>query len=331
MVNLTSKVMAILRLVIISIGLLGNVISFIVFSRPVFRKNSISTYCRALAIFDFFTIADLIISIGLGFFDTFYPFYSDTACKVYFYIIFGFASIPGWILIAFSLDKVLTMKRIWTNTLKKKSFQYGVVVEIVLINLLLYIEIPIYLKLVTFNIYGTKIDVCDTSTLPFGIIIATMFLIGGSILPFFIMLTSTIVSIKMIRDSARNIERTSNTNSSNRNSRDFKFAISSVAFNISFIVFKMPFSLIFFLENFIPSLTTFYELIATTGTISYFHYSTSFFIHLCTNSIFRRELMIIFKVYIMRSNATVQPSNTVALSNIKSNIVSVTNKITEND
>ena len=315
MANLTSKIMVIIRLVMIIIGLIGNVISFIVFSRPVFRKNSISTYCRALAIFDFFTIADLIISIGFEFFDTFYPFYSDATCKVYFYIIVAFASIPSWILIAFSLDKVLTMKRIGTNTLKKKSFQYGIIAAVAIVNLLLYIEIPIYLKLVTIDFYDTKINICDISTLPFGTIIATVFLVGGSILPFLIMFTSSIVSIKMIRDSARNIGRATNANLSNRNSRDLKFAISSIVFNITFIVFKMPFSLIFFLENFIPSLMTSYELLATASTLAYFHYSTGFFIHLFSNSIFRRELMILFRIYKPRTFDSFQISNKVKVDN----------------
>ena len=86
--------------------------------------------------------------------------------------------------------------------------------------------------------------------------------------------------------------------------------------------------MIFILENFIPDLMTNHDLISVAGTITYFHYSTSFLIHLVTNSIFRRELMIFFKVYIMRSDATVQPSNTAAHSNVKSNTVS--NKATEN-
>ena len=216
MVSLTSRVMVITRVVMIFFSLIGNVISFIIFSRPVFRKNSISTYCRALAIFDFFTIADMIASIGLGFFDTFYPFYSDVACKAFMYSIVGFASIPGWILIAFSLDKVLTMKRIGTDTLKKKSFQYGIIAAIALVNLLLYIEIPIYIHVVTVKVYGTTINICDISTLPFGTFVATMFLVEGSLLPFLIMFASSIVSIKMIRDSARKIERNSNSDTSNR-------------------------------------------------------------------------------------------------------------------
>ena len=327
MVSLTSKIMQFIRIVIITIGLFGNVISFIIFSRPVFRKNSISTYCRALAIFDFFTIADLIMSFGLGFFDTFYAQYSDATCKAYMYFIYGLASIPGWILIAFSLDKVLSMKRIWTNTLKKKSFQYGVVVAIALINILLYIEIPIYLKLTYINLFGVTRAICDTSTLSFGTFVSTMFLFEGCLIPFIIMLTSSIISIKMIRNSAKNIERASNTNNSNRNSRDFKFAISSVAFNISFIVFKMPLTVIFVLENFIPSLATNFDLLAIAGTISYFHYSSSFLIHLVTNSIFRRELMNFIKAY---APIRIESFQLTTSFNRRSNTVSVTNKATEN-
>ena len=315
--------MVIIRLVMIIIGLIGNVISFIVFSRPVFRKNSISTYCRALAIFDFFTIADLIASIGLGFFDTFYPFYSEVACKVYIYSIIGFASIPGWILIVFSLDKVLTMKRIGTDTLKKKSFQYGIIAAIALVNLLLYIEIPIYIQVVTIKVYGTTLNICDLSTLPFGTFVATMFLVEGSLLPFLIMFVSSIVSIKMIRDSARKIERNSNADISNRKSKDFKFAISSVAFNVSFIVFKLPITVVFILENFIPTLAADYSLLAVVGTVSFIHYTSSFFVHLLSNSIFRREFMILFKIRKPRTVDSIQLTNTVSATNHKSNFVSV--------
>jgi hypothetical protein len=37
-------------------GVIGNIISFIVFSRKPFLKNPVSIYCRALAIFDMFII-----------------------------------------------------------------------------------------------------------------------------------------------------------------------------------------------------------------------------------------------------------------------------------
>jgi hypothetical protein len=324
MVSLLSKIFLIIRIAIIISGLIGNVISFLIFSRPVFKKNSISKYYRALAIFDCFTIYDLIVSIGLVFYDTFYVTYSDATCKLYFYFGMGFASIPGWILIAFSIDKVLSMKRIGTIILKKKSVQFGIVLSIVLINLLLYIGVPIYLELKQFNVFDMTFDVCDSSTLSFGGFISTLYLVEGSVLPFAIMLTTSIYSIKLIRDSAKNIERSSNGNVADRNSRDFKFAITSVVFNISFIVLKLPLTMVVFLANFIPGLLTAYDLLAVVATISFIHYSSGFFIHLASNSMFRRELMSFIKRTPINLGSI---TNNNAAFNQRSNVVSFMNKI----
>ena len=77
--------MADCRIAVITIGLIGNLITFIVFSRPVFSKNSISTYCRALAIFDCFSIYELVADVGLVSFNYFVPQKSDIGCKLYYY------------------------------------------------------------------------------------------------------------------------------------------------------------------------------------------------------------------------------------------------------
>ena len=333
-ISLTSEIMLILRFAFIVIGLIGNVISFIVFSRPVFKKNSISTYYRALAIFDCFTINELIATAYLLFFGEFLPQNSDTACKTYFYLGMAFTSVSGWILIAFSIDKILNMKKIATNIINKKSSQYAGIFLIVLSNMLLYIGVPIYLKVVTIYFYGIPIPICDLTNLSFGPFISAVFMIQGSVLPFLIMITTSIISIKMIRDSTRNIERnTSNTNfSSTRNNRDFKFAISSVAFNISFIVLKLPLTLLVVLDAFLPAYSSDFDALSITCTVYYIHYSGSFFIHLASNSIFRREFLTIWRLYLSIGTDFWQRCSTALVKssvivNRRSNIVSVTNKI----
>lgn len=318
LVSQLSRVFLIIRIAIIISGLIGNIR----------RNNSISTYYRAIAIFDCFTIFDLIVSIGLVFFDTFYATYSDATCKLYFYVGMAFGSIPGWILIGFSIDKVLSMKRIGTNIFKKKSVHYGYILAVVLTNLLLYIGLPIYLQVTHFNVFGMTFDVCDSSTLSFGGFISTIYLVEGSLLPFSIMLTTSIYSIKIIRDSAKNIERSSNGNVADRNSRDFKFAITSGVFNISFIVLKLPLTMVVFLANFIPGLLTAYDLLSVVATISFIHYSSSFLIHLMSNSIFRRELISFIKGGIPTNLRSFKlTNNTVGAANQRSNFVSNTNKI----
>ena len=269
------------------------ILTFIVFSRPVFAKNSISTYCRALAVFESLTVYQLVADIIFVFYKDFIPQSSDLGCKLVNYFGMLNGSIPGWILIAFSVDKVLSMKN-RAKFIKKRSFQYAVISGIVIFHLLLYIEVPIYLaRIVKPNApaYTTR---CDLSTLPFGNIISMVYYLEGTLLPFIIMLCSSIISIKMIRDSARNV-RINVTQSSlpNRNSRDFKYAISSISFNLMFLLLKTPVIIVFFIKSFISNVS----LIAIYVPLLLFHidYSSGFFIHLVSNSIFRREFLALLR------------------------------------
>ena len=287
-----NTVMAASRIAVIVIGLIGNLLSYIIFSRPAFQKNSISTYCRALAIFECFTIYELVADIGLLSSGYFYSLYSPIACKLYYYIGMVFGSIPGWILIAFSIDKVLSMKK-KANFIKKRKFQYMVIFGIVLFNFLFYIEVPIYLTNTKLQVMNATYYICDTSTLSIGGAITMMFLIDGSLLPFLIMFASSIIMIKMIRDSSRTITNGGQSRVANRTSRDLKFAISSIAFNVVFVVLKMPLVIMIVLSSYY---TLNQNAFTTTFLLYFVNYSISFFVHLASNSIFRREFLVFMRL-----------------------------------
>ena len=285
--------MAECRIAVITIGLLGNILTFIVFSRPVFAKNSISTYCRALAVFESLTVYQLVADIIFVFYKDFIPQSSDLGCKLVNYFGMLNGSIPGWILIAFSIDKVLSMKN-RAKFIKKRSFQYAVISGIVVFHLLIYIEVPIYLvRIVNPNAPAYTIR-CDLSTLWFGDIISMVYLIEGTLLPFIIMLCSSIISTKMIRDSAMNIQNhVTQLNDPSRKNRDFKYAITSISFNLMFLLFKTPVIICFFVKSYIPdvSVVTIYWLVL----IFHINYSSGFFINLVSNSIFRREFLVLLR------------------------------------
>ena len=275
-------VLNIITEVITIIGLTGHILTFIVFSRTTFRKNSISIYCRALAIFESFILMNAIMNIVIMVKGYSQAFSSETICKLYAYVTYGFASIPGWILIAFSIDKVLNMKKI-TNGMKRPYVHYLIVFVIVICSLLLYIEIPIYLKLVSFPFIGNQ---CDISTMSFGDVINYVYIVEANIIPFVIMFGSSLVTVKLLRDSRRQIQMGGAAGDS-RKSRDTKFAITSLTFNILFIVLKMP-MLICVTVGFAyvdPYFLNVSILLFNT------YFSIGFFIHLASNSLFRQELL----------------------------------------
>ena len=274
-----------ITLVVIIIGLLGNILTFMVFSRKKFRKNSISVYCRALAIFDSFIVYIAVVLFYFVFYKTFIARLSDSMCKFYFYVKLAFSSIPGWILIAFSIDKIINLRKV-SNRMKRPIVHYWIIVAIVLFNLLLYIEVPIFIERVPIK----TILLCDTNYLWFSDALNIKFLIEGSLLPFFILCVSSLYTIKLLRDSRRQlaiIGRLMNR----RKKREIKFAITSLVFNILFILLKIPLL--------ICSIIGYHEvnyLVLQFAYLCFFTYfSMGFFIHFASNSLFRSELILMLR------------------------------------
>ena len=277
-----------LQIAVITIGLFGNVLTFIIFSRPAFKKNSIGVYCRALAVIDCFSIFELASDIGLVFFDYLIYLMSEMGCKMNFYVNISFSSISAWILIAFSIDKVLSMKN-KAKFIKKPSFQYSLISGIVLIHLMAYI-VPLYM--VSARISKTEI-LCYL--ISFGDVILLVGLIAGNLIPFIIMILSSIISIRMIRNSTRNIRNHVNeSNIWNRTTRDFKYAITSISFNVLFVSLKLPLIIVTILESFIPDISK--VTICVTYMLYFINFSCGFLVHFASNSIFRRELFVLLRL-----------------------------------
>lgn len=287
--NFTTKKSIITEIMAV-LGIIGNIISFIVFSRPTFQKNSVSIYFRALAIFDMFIIYSAILDFYYIFYEYFIPNYSNSVCVACTYSYYTLGSITGWILISFSIDRVQSLKKV-TNTMKRPIVHYSVIIAIFLVLLLLYIEIPIYLRLSPIEIYGTTFYVCDPSLLPFGKVINIIYIVDGSILPFVIMTISSLVTIKLLRDSRSHVGTFLMADNKRKN-RDNKFAITSLAFNFLFIVLKMPLVIVITIGyNFVN-----YYFLQIAILLFFLDYSIKFFVHFVSNCLFRRELFILLRI-----------------------------------
>lgn len=275
------------------LGIFGNIASFAIFSRETFSKNSINIYCRALAIFDCFTLNQLYSDINLIFLKIYPPHGSVGYCKFSFYCTVAFSSIPGWILVAFSLDKMLTMKKLPRfEFIKKRSFQIGLIIGIAIFHVLLYSEVLFLLNL-GYNYY-TNTTYCNSYAMPYANLVVSVYLIEGSLVPFVIMVVTSVFMVKLIRRSGRKSIGGGNlANVRKRRTRDVKFAITSLTFNFLFIILKLPLVLYYLLLSVnVDSGDYFFQI----ATLLFFVFSSiSFLIHLASNSIFRREIVEIFR------------------------------------
>lgn len=304
---------ALVRMSIILIGVIGNILTIIIFSRKVFQKNSIGMYCRALAIAENAMIVQLIWDICSNFWNIDFRVISSASCKFYYYTQSVFSPISAWILVAFSLDKMINVSSFHNKFkfIRKKKFQLGLITAIVIIHCIAYIEIPILIDIVQVPVgYGSNdtSPACDLQYTTISNAVTLLSAIEAVLIPFLIMLLSSIVTIRSIVMSRKNLENNREGRLSERKSRDKKFAINSIVFNVLFLIFKTPLALV----NYIPveNYFTYLYFVSITALLYYANYSMNFFVHFSINSIFRKECLIILRIRKQFNGTRVEPSHT---------------------
>lgn len=93
-------------------GLVGNALSFVVFSRRTFQNNSIKIYCRALALIDSISIIVQLVNDFAKYagVDIYKP--SLVMCKLSTYVSLTIPPISGWTLAALSVDQAISVRQL---------------------------------------------------------------------------------------------------------------------------------------------------------------------------------------------------------------------------
>jgi hypothetical protein len=268
------------------IGLFGNATSFIVFSRETFRRNSISTYCRALAISDSFILITFIDKAYYVLMNDDLVTKSNIICKMLWFANTGLSPISGWVLTAFSLDKMIcVLNTARFGFIKKKSYQLLLILGIALANCAIYLVGPIKLKVSSLE-NRTYLS-CDLQDLSFYKVLNSVYIVQAIIVPFCCMIISTSVILNCLFKSRRKIEKSLSQEMKERKVRDVKFAINSVILSLLFIILEMPITVCYLIGfEFLNPL-----VVAVSAMLFYSNYSVSFFTYLIFNSVFRNEFL----------------------------------------
>ena len=279
-----------IQVVLIPIGFIGNIFTIMIFLRKTFRNNSISTYCISLAIVECLAIFEFVNDIGYFTSKIKLNDQSDAGCKFFSMNATLIASIPPFIMVAFSVDKLLNMRTNSMQILKKKWFQWSLVAAIVLFHIALYICYPILLR--RSEIFPGYF-ICDATTIGFFQIFMIVVIPETCFIPFLILITTSILTIRSLIKSRNSVERTGHV-TKDRKSRDRKYAISSVVFNTIFIFLKLPSTISFTLFAFFSYYDA--QFFSIADVFFFLNCSLGFFIHLVTNSLFKREFLVLFRL-----------------------------------
>ena len=300
--------------VVLIMGSIGNVFSFIIFSRDKFRKTSFSLYFRVLAFSDSFTLLYIINDIPNVLYGQDLQNKSYFWCKTFRYWLYSIAPVSGWLLVVISLDRMLSIIR--PNKflfLKKKQTQATICCVNLAFNLIFYIPLIVYKDYQAqenLNSSNSTEIIFKCVNLEEEKIVDWLDLFNSTILPFLIMAISTSVTVTKLFKSRSKTTAEAKPNTKLKQ-RDTKFAITSVALNLFFFVFNLPVCVLYLLADFIYIEDVDYVLIFCVTLITYYlNFGVVFYVNLVTNSMFRSELLLFLRLR--------KAKTTLALSNSQS-------------
>jgi hypothetical protein len=288
--------------VIVLIGTLANILAFIIFSRKKFEKTIFSTYFRILLIID--TIG--LVYLAMGKFIRFkYKInirdFNEHLCRLTLLLAYSIPPISAYILVSISIDRWLTIAKPNVFHLRRKpAFQIGVCIFIIAANLLYNGQLFFsYLALD----YLEDPSVGPVCLIPDEKTLQTMDLLNSTIIPFLLMIVSTILTIKSVFDLRKKMSQSTKQINSNKKVRrkDIKFSITSITLNIIFLLLNLPFTIFALVPvSLSPELSDF--LLIFFLFLTYLNHGTVFFVSFLMNFITIDELKFFFCMKHIRSS-----------------------------
>ena len=282
--------------IVILVGVFGNILAFIIFSRKNFKNTIFRVYFRVLVINDIYTLSYLATS---NFLDGIYEIVlingSDLLCKLKYISIYAIPANSSWILVVISLDRSISIIKPKKFSFKNNYlFQICVCVFITLFNLVYYFQLY-FSKIETINsnnsTNNTKCNYYDpNNTLDW------LDFFNSILIPFILMIIFTIVSLKSIfnsRKKVRNISSTKNTDKTYV--KDTKFATTSIVLNLLFLTLNMPSYVYNIIRMYSDISNENKHLIEAIVFLFYYvNFGSVFFINALFNSLFKQELKVFF-------------------------------------
>jgi hypothetical protein len=229
----------------VSIGSIANIFSIIIFSSKEFNKDSMSKYLTCASIMNIIAILHLPLVM-------FPSIWSPTAinCVMMMGLKILITQMHAWIVAMCSLDRAIStmapFKFIFKNKLKFQLILLGIMTVILVI---LISPGVILSKSVSASDNKTECEMTVVKEIE-GVAFYSIaqYVLFAAVLPFFIMITSSILIVLTLWKSKNKVSCNNVANNKRNYVRDIQLAKSLVTMDFFFILFKLPmqFYLIFF-------------------------------------------------------------------------------------
>lgn len=276
------------------IGVVANILAFIIFSRKKFQNTIFSIYFRFFIIFDTLSLMLPINKLLEMNFNIIIADISDSLCKFRYYYAYVSVPISGWTLVVISIDRFLSVSCSGRfHFRKKKGFHITMAFIILIFNLSYYIpNLFYYIETKTNYSNETNLTIEYSKCQNPGFALEIMDLFQSTLVPFLLMIFFSSITIKSLFESRIR------ANLKNGHRKDIRFAITSISLNILFLVMNLPYFIVSILNQhtniFENNFLLFKFIISTTLGLLYSNAATVFFVNILVNRLFRNEFKKIF-------------------------------------
>ena len=300
-------------------ALITNLLLLIIFSRKTFQNTIFATYFRVYLVIDTFNLIfpiNRMLELNLG---IYFGLVSNILCKLRKFLPSWTNAITPWLLVIISFDRYLSIAHPSKFSFRKKFlFQILTSCFVIGFNFCMFTPLWFYYLKETIKTNETNNQTFIISyecLLPEKFFFRFIGILQQCIIPFCFMSLFTLLTIKTVFNS----RESSSNNSTITKSKDMKFAVSSITFNIIFLLFNTPYFVFLVINNytnlFIDRTEALYKILESI--FNFFLNFNSIFIlisNYISNSIFKKE----FKSFVCGRNKTILTSKSKSTRNTSS-------------
>ena len=283
-----------LPIIILFVGVLGNTIVIAVLMRPKFKKISSRKILCVLSHNDTLSITTILIYHGSAF-----DFNFITQSLAFFY--YEFAEVAGWAMCLVNIERLISIRYSQLKVfVDNRSFS--------LILLVLYgwnfgIYFARTLQVTLFDGFTGRIVtnftdlndndsiICDVYDPQANFIYNMIDLNNSTIVPFLLMIVSSILIIKSIYDTRKRLLINHTIKDMRRFKRDLQFSITILVLDLFYFAFNLPYCLYSFLGD---PLNDF--MFTVMDMIFYTQYIFNILAYVILNSEFQKELLVMLHI-----------------------------------
>jgi hypothetical protein len=285
-----------------ALGGVGLILNILVFSRSALRREPCSFYFLSSTYYDLFVIFLILpVRILSNSYNINPANYNLGLCKVENFAFYVTRVIPIWLIVMACIDRYLhssSNERIRRmSSLKSAKISTGIITIIVLIS---YYHMLVYYEIINMsNQFGSITPQCNSQKGIYRTFLGFWHMVVSSLFPSFLMLLFGCLTLKNVRQRRQLVQRAGENRATRRTDSQLLRMLAAQVLVI--IISTLPFCIDQLYISFTSSFTKSTLKIAQdnlagqiTAIVTYFAYSSSFYLYTLSGTIFRKEVGKIF-------------------------------------